>query len=381
MRKFQFRLQTLLDFRRRREEEGQQELARQEGLLADLQKEKKSLLDQATEQRRKLLFPEGHTLSVEDIRSDRKLLDRLEAGIQKKDEEIEQGRQERERLVDALVELKRERETVDKLKEKDFEKWRRDANRKEQGFLDEIGSMASARRRRESGQARTTILLIIMAILTGLLIYVTFFESGQKWMEGLAARMDAIKEQVLSGEGGQVDEPGEEGEGEGEAVAGEAAEVEQEPALESVRKERERLAAWEQSLEQQEKEVQLELVALAELRDEIEQLRQEVEKETTRLEELRREKESEEAKERETRLNKLAGFYTNARAKEAARMMMEVDNETAVEIMHRMRERDISKIVTEMGKIDEEVNGRTGPQRAQELLDLYAEKALELSVP
>jgi len=132
-----------------------------------------------------------------------------------------------------------------------------------------------------------------------------------------------------------------------------------------------------ESLQEKEKRVELELVALAEMRDEIAALRTDVDARIQQLEQLKKEKESLEAKERNERLDKLAKLYAGSRAKDAAQMLMQLDVETTAEIIHRMNEKDVVKIVQEMNKLGGPPGGPSGSQRAKELLDLYAEKALK----
>ena len=148
-------------------------------------------------------------------------------------------------------------------------------------------------------------------------------------------------------------------------------------SLESVRIEKERLDRWEQKLRQQEQRVQLELVALAEMRDDLASMQDSIDQQKKELEDLQGKMNSEAEKERQERLDKLAKLFTDSKAKVAAKLLMDRDIETTVEIIQRMKERDLIKIVEEMNKIPAQDNQPSGADRAQELLDLFAEKALE----
>jgi flagellar motility protein MotE (MotC chaperone) len=143
--------------------------------------------------------------------------------------------------------------------------------------------------------------------------------------------------------------------------------------VESVRKEKSRLEKWDLELQRKEQRVQLELIAMAEMRDRIAALQQEVDRQKQELEKQRQAMEAQAVQEREERLDKLAKLYTDSKPKVAAQLLLDRDLETTVEILQRMNERDLIKIVEEMNKME----GTAGADRAREILELFAEKALE----
>jgi len=372
MRRFQFRLQSLLDVKRQWEEQAQQDVLQQEMGLAGLRSQRESLHQAVLAQQARLIFARHAPVEMEEVRQDRRMLEHLERAVADKDRQIEQCRQELERLKEILVERKRDRETVEKLRERDYAGWRREAARLDQCALDEVSSIAF-NRRRQAGEARTWVLFTIMMVLVAFLIYVTGTRSGRAWMDRF--NQNIIDLHLFMGEG----KPGLSGEV--TAATGEPVLVEASAgagaSLESVRRERERLSRWEEQLRQKEKQVALELEALAGIRDEIAAKRSEVDQQVQQLQQLLEQKRSEESRQREEMLDKLAKLYAGSKAKDAAQLLMERDLDTTVEIVRRMRERDVVKILEEMSKLQGEPGGPSGSERASALMDLYVEKAIQ----
>lgn len=376
MRKFQFRLQSLLEVKRRREEQAHQDFVHQEELLAEHYRFRDGLLREITEQRDRLSFSEQSELHLEDVLQDRYRLDYLEQVVVEKEREIGECRQELEQRRQILIECSRERKMVEKIRQKEFALWQKESARLEQVALDEVSAIAFSRRRLESGQIRTWILFAIMMALVVFLVYVTGTPAGRSWIENVSQTMMGFR---MPGMRQPEPMPGLEGVADETPDDSSLAEspLQAEPSVASIQRERERLSRWEETLRQRERQVEMELVSLAELRDDIARLRTEVDQKVQRLEKLESRKDDQESQERNARLDRLAKLYTSTRPRDAARLLMELDLETTAEIIHRMREQDVVKIIQELNRINEQIGGTTGPERARDLLDLYAEKALE----
>jgi flagellar motility protein MotE (MotC chaperone) len=129
---------------------------------------------------------------------------------------------------------------------------------------------------------------------------------------------------------------------------------------------RAKLDAWEKQLGRREKELES-LVA------EYDGLRETIEADLVEQRALREWREGEERREREANLRRLARLYERARAREAARMMLELDTEQAQDVLIAMNERQAVKILGEMS--------RTNPQRATELMKSLSDDADELDTP
>ncbi len=373
MRQFRFRLQTLLEVRIQREEQAQQELGRARRALALLEDERRALCNAIEEQKRCLVFDPRKCLEIDSVRQDRFCLDRLERRRNEMDKQIDRCAREVERCRQALVDRSREREMVEKLKQRDKTLWQKEMARLDQVQLDEVSSIAFNRRRRQAGEVRTWILLAIMLALLIALIYLMGTVSGRQWMDRVQKGLLSFESFGSKKTTGRV--VGIAGEGPGSATG--EMNIEDQPreviTVESVRMEKNRLEKWDLELQQKEQRVQLELIAMAEMRDRIAALQQEVERQKQELEKQRQAMEAEAVREREERLDKLAKLYTDSKPKVAAQLLLDRDLESTVEILQRMNERDLIKIVEEMNKME----GTNGPGRAKEILELFAEKALE----
>ncbi len=139
MRQFRFRLQSLLEVRRRKEDLARQDLARQERRTADLKARRISLERAIGAQRSRLVFPRGSRLDLVDIEQDRRRLRQLELELHEKIQAIAQASKELERSKEVVIQRTRDREMVEKLKERDFSRWQKEMARLDQVALDEIG--------------------------------------------------------------------------------------------------------------------------------------------------------------------------------------------------------------------------------------------------
>ena len=71
MRNFRFRLQSLLNVRRQREEQAQQDLMQQQQVVSALEAEREGLWRAIHAQRDRLMFPTETELDVEQVQIDR----------------------------------------------------------------------------------------------------------------------------------------------------------------------------------------------------------------------------------------------------------------------------------------------------------------------
>jgi len=272
--------------------------------------------------------------------------------------------EEVEQLRVRLVEFKKNRQIAERFREKDLAKWGREVARLHQVTLDEIGSIAVNRRWYGSGQIRTYVLFGIMVVLVIFAIYVTGSKPGRSWMNGLSERVSTLRSISMRSERETQEEPSlaEAIEAPGEWTEGQ---VEPDLSIESVRLERERLGRWEEQLQRKERRVEMELVALSEMRDQMDHIQNTIDQEKSDLEKLMQTKESVEVMEQNERLAKLARLYARSKPKDAAALLEELDDETILEIIHRMREREALKIIQKMNR-----------DQAKELLTRYAEEAV-----
>lgn len=142
MRRFEFSLQKVLDYRQRREEqalrafaEAQAQLAHEQALLESLQHEREACLHRS--QRR-------HRLKVQMLTVEQTYLSALEERIEEQRERVAQAQRLLEERRAALLEAQRERKALERLREKQYEQWRQEMLRVEQNALDELATMRAA---------------------------------------------------------------------------------------------------------------------------------------------------------------------------------------------------------------------------------------------
>lgn len=145
MRQFQFRLETLLKFRRMQEEQAQVRLAEATALyvaerdrLAALEAE---LAAHVADYRRTLSEP----VTVAVLKTFRDYNDKLKGDISLQHVRVETAAHRRQECLTALEEAARARKLVEKLREKRLAQYQAEALLEEQKLLDELGLQAFAR--------------------------------------------------------------------------------------------------------------------------------------------------------------------------------------------------------------------------------------------
>jgi flagellar FliJ protein len=145
MAKFRFRLQAVLRHRLQIEEERQRALATVQQQLTTLTNELKAMDDQVEQANQDLRtnhlvgpvnvgYLTAHRRFIVGVRRQAMLLVQRMALVQKQVDEA--------RL--ALAEAAKQRKIIEKLREKQLDRWRQEAARKEGDALDEIGMQISA---------------------------------------------------------------------------------------------------------------------------------------------------------------------------------------------------------------------------------------------
>lgn len=142
VRRFEFSLQKVLDYRQRREEqalrafaEAQAQLAHARAVLERLQHEREECL--ARSQRR-------HRLMVPMLTVEQTYLSALEERLEEQRQRVAQAERLLEERRQALLEAQRERKALERLREKQYEQWRQEMLRVEQKALDELATMRAA---------------------------------------------------------------------------------------------------------------------------------------------------------------------------------------------------------------------------------------------
>lgn len=147
MRKFQFRLQSVLEVRRRREEHLRGELARMHlRRQAEIQR-METLLQEREAATRGALAGRVGRVTAEDFRTHERHLQCLEQAVISQREALDLILREIDRKVAEVVTATQEARALEDLRGRHMEEHRREAQRVEQNFLDELATNRAARGR------------------------------------------------------------------------------------------------------------------------------------------------------------------------------------------------------------------------------------------
>ena len=136
---YRFNLQVLLDYRKRVEEGIQIELS---DVQRKLEEEKQLLISYREEKNfyeEELARREEREIDVEEGILYRDYLKGMRAKIKKQEEIVARMRVELDKKREELLALTKNRKILEKVKEKDWEKFARDLARREGMFIDEVG--------------------------------------------------------------------------------------------------------------------------------------------------------------------------------------------------------------------------------------------------
>lgn len=148
LKKFEFRLEKLLEIRRRREDEEKIELARASGAYQIEVNRKEKILHTLREYRKDILS--GDRLDAGRLRAFDQWVKASDFAVHDIEKTIEEKRLVMEEHVKKYTGLKRDRRAVEILREKAWDQWRRDERREETAELDETG--ATLYRKGEAGR-------------------------------------------------------------------------------------------------------------------------------------------------------------------------------------------------------------------------------------
>lgn len=145
MKKFAFSLQTVLDLKRRREEALLEELAkrvRAAGAAEEALKELRAERRRAQGQLRECL---RGRVEVERVRTVKEYVSGLDGKIEQQRRVVQRRTEEVKSCRQQVVAAARERQTLDKLRERQWEAHQKEFRREEQAFLDELATQGYAR--------------------------------------------------------------------------------------------------------------------------------------------------------------------------------------------------------------------------------------------
>lgn len=138
MRRFQFRLESLRRLRAAREEERKRAFAEASKAYRKELEKLEELLARERSAREEMASRMASGCRREELMGMREFLECLSLSIRSQRERVREARERLEEERRLLVEASRERKVVDKLHERALERYRYEAARQEQGFLDEV---------------------------------------------------------------------------------------------------------------------------------------------------------------------------------------------------------------------------------------------------
>lgn len=146
VKRFQFRLEPLLGYRKMLKEQAQLELAK---ATDEMKQEQRCLADLKCQQADAMaLFrkTQSKTVSIDELKSFHYFFDRKRKDICLQNERLEQAAEKRTKCIRILEEAAKNCEVVERLKTKRLAEFKTEVLSEEQKFLDEIGTQNFVRR-------------------------------------------------------------------------------------------------------------------------------------------------------------------------------------------------------------------------------------------
>lgn len=154
MKKFQFRLQKLLEIKEHKEKLVENELAKAERKKYKLIEKKDHLLDEYQDSKVKMKKEEQKKiLTVDRMLMYQRFFRRLKAGVASQNKLIHLADEEIKLVNDRLIEARKERRGLERLKEKKLKSYNYELEKEEQNFFDEVGNTGYIKERREEQEA------------------------------------------------------------------------------------------------------------------------------------------------------------------------------------------------------------------------------------
>jgi flagellar motility protein MotE (MotC chaperone)/flagellar biosynthesis chaperone FliJ len=409
MRKFSFRLETLLRIRERTLDVAASELRTVEGEIDSMRQYIERIRDEQVRLEHETLQKIGHggadrekgagrrpgeegdgdRVTAAELKERRAYGDFLRHQLEMGRRRLASLREVREEKRSQWRRRRRDWKVIQKMMDRDRTRWQSETVREEQKVIDEVAQKGSTDRglhfregsedRQRGSVLQAVLVAVLVAGLTLTILYSVHLISGKDiTLLGLRSEpavprtpeppqsIEVAVERVASATDDEPEIP------EFDDSMLITSDMIRE-TLDLIEQERERLAdrearldAWEKRLERREQELES-LVA------EYGELRETIEADLVEQRALKEWREGEERREREASLRRLARLYERTRAREAARMMLELDSEQAQDVLISMNERQAVKILGEMSK--------TNPHRATELMKSLSDDAEKLDAP
>ncbi len=148
MKRFVFSLQTILELREREEEDAKLALAEKEGELSRCRTELNEIGIELTKFQEAQKESRISGQSVAELSYSVHWRNKLKLDISHKSKEIQEVMHDIDLARSKLIEATKKRKGLDLLKEKKLDEWRKERNRKDQSFLDELATNGHIRKLR-----------------------------------------------------------------------------------------------------------------------------------------------------------------------------------------------------------------------------------------
>ncbi len=144
---FRFRLEALLSMRQRQQEMAEARLAKLLSRLRDCREAMELIRGKQTEARRRLASGIEHGMLAGEYAAENQHIAALEARLEEFRKEETRLQMKTSRARHDLKVAHRERELVEKLRERDFSEWRQEVQRQEQKEADDLSTIRYIRER------------------------------------------------------------------------------------------------------------------------------------------------------------------------------------------------------------------------------------------
>jgi flagellar FliJ protein len=134
---FRFPLQFLLDHKERLEDEAKQRWTKAKQAVHQAEEEHRRIGQELMDARQ--MLSKFSTVDAEQLQIRLSYREQLNLLLEQKYQQIRELRKEESKMQEALVEAAKERKAMELLKEQRLDEFKREQNRKEQKFMDELG--------------------------------------------------------------------------------------------------------------------------------------------------------------------------------------------------------------------------------------------------
>lgn len=338
MKRFKFKMQAVLETREREEELARAALVEVETALDECRTNLNSLVARKIEHHKEMARIGRDVTRTDDINELFQYSQELSFQIDQQNRLLDEAEKRVEQKRTELRHIMQDRKMLESLREKEWQRWRKDNAREEQELLDEIGA-TSHLRNGERGSAMTNALVVLVVlIIAGAILFGV--SQAERWLTAkvesdLGEAPITVEVETAAGEDDEAVtplptlRPGTESDG---AMAREELN-----SVASIREARDQLYERETELARWEEELTEQQAELDAYRQDLEADRKVVEDRIAYFEKLKEEIERRERLSIDERIQALAKIYNGMDAPKVAEMMLEMENDRVVAILSQMQ--------------------------------------------